>query len=144
MASLRSTTRPRDDAPAQGGEGAIIERGAVDEGHDSVGSVQRTESVRASDAGSQSNAKGDSHGGSCAYSWYFGPSIVTVSRIHIREMIDQGYLTERGARALGEETIPEPENDEAVVFEEFFIAGLRMPPHSVFAGILLKFQVQLH
>jgi hypothetical protein len=30
------------------------------------------------------------------------------------------------------------------VFKEFFIAGSRMPPHPVLAGILLKFQLQLH
>jgi hypothetical protein len=33
---------------------------------------------------------------------------------------------------------------EAVVFEEFFSAGLRMPPHPMLADILLKFQVQIH
>jgi hypothetical protein len=36
----------------------------------------------------------------------------------------------------------EPNGDEVVVFEEFFTAGLRMPPHTVLADILLKFQVQ--
>jgi hypothetical protein len=38
----------------------------------------------------------------------------------------------------------EPNADEAVVFEEFFTGGLRMPPHPVLANILLKFQVQIH
>jgi hypothetical protein len=49
---------------------------------------------------SQSNAKGDSGGGSLTCSCYFSPSIVTVS--HIREMIDQGYFAEGGALAPGE------------------------------------------
>jgi hypothetical protein len=40
-----------------------------------------------------------------------------------------------------EETVPEPNSDEVVVFEEFFTAGLRMPPHPLLAVILLKFQV---
>jgi hypothetical protein len=31
-----------------------------------------------------------------------------------------------------------------VVFEEFFTAGLQMPPHPAFTEILLKFWVQLH
>jgi hypothetical protein len=43
-----------------------------------------------------------------------------------------------------EETIPEPTDDEAIVFEEFFAAGLRMPPHPAFTEILLKCRVQLH
>jgi hypothetical protein len=33
----------------------------------------------------------------------------------------------------------ELDDDEAVVFEEFFIAGLYMPPHPTLAAILLKF-----
>jgi hypothetical protein len=43
---------------------------------------------------------------------------------------------------LGEETALELHPDEAVVFEEFFSAGLRMPPHPMLTDILLKFQVQ--
>jgi hypothetical protein len=35
----------------------------------------------------------------------------------------------------GQETILEPHLDEVVVFEEFFTAGLRMPPHPVLAEI---------
>jgi hypothetical protein len=30
------------------------------------------------------------------------------------------------------------------MFEEFFAAGLRMPPHPVLTDILVKFRVQLH
>jgi tRNA A37 threonylcarbamoyladenosine synthetase subunit TsaC/SUA5/YrdC len=44
----------------------------------------------------------------------------------------------------GQETILEPHLDEVVIFEEFFTAGLRMPPHPVLADILLKFQIQIH
>jgi hypothetical protein len=42
-------------------------------------------------------------------------------------MIDMGYFTEGMGREPGEETVPEPHPDEAVVFEEFFTIGLRMP-----------------
>jgi hypothetical protein len=59
-------------------------------------------------------------------------------------MGDLRYFAEGDARAPGEETVPEPADDEAVVFEEFFAAGLRMPPHSALAEILWKFRVQLH
>jgi hypothetical protein len=40
--------------------------------------------------------------------------------------------------------VPELENDEPVVDKDFFIAGLRMPPHPALADILLHFQVQLN
>jgi hypothetical protein len=40
--------------------------------------------------------------------------------------------------------IPELNDDEAIVIEDFLVAGWRMPPHSVLADILLRFQVQLH
>jgi hypothetical protein len=44
----------------------------------------------------------------------------------------------------GEEVVPEPAADEAIVFEEFFAAGLRMPSHPVLIDILVKFRVQIH
>jgi hypothetical protein len=40
--------------------------------------------------------------------------------------------------------MPEPNADEAIVFEEFFAVGLPMPPHPAFIVILLKFFEQLH
>jgi dimeric dUTPase (all-alpha-NTP-PPase superfamily) len=63
---------------------------------------------------------------------------------HIRQLETLGYFAEGSARELGEETVPEPADDEAVVFEEFFAAGLRMPCHLAFTEILLKYRVQLH
>jgi hypothetical protein len=38
----------------------------------------------------------------------------------------------------------ELENDEAIVHDDFFVAGLCMPLHPDLADILLHFQVQLH
>jgi hypothetical protein len=55
-----------------------------------------------------------------------------------------GYFAEGSAWEPGEEVIPEPADDEAVVFEEFLAAGLRMPPQPILTDILVKFQVQLH
>jgi hypothetical protein len=75
-----------------------------------------------------------------ARSYDFGASSVTVSRI--RQLESLGYFAEGSACELGEETVPEPNTDEAVVFEEFFARGL--PPHPAFIEILLKFLVQLH
>jgi hypothetical protein len=46
--------------------------------------------------------------------------------------------------APGEETVSEPRDNEVIIFEEFFTAGLGMPTHPALAEILLKFQAQLH
>jgi hypothetical protein len=136
-AHVRSTAHPRDDVPAQEDECVAADRDVIDEGHEYVESIERSGLVHASDAGSSSNAEGDSDGGSCTRSYNFGPLMVTVC--FIREMIKRGHFAKGGACAPREETVPEPENDEAIVFEEFFIAGLRMPLHPVLAVILLKF-----
>jgi hypothetical protein len=92
--------------------------------------------------GSHSGAGGDADEGSHTQSYYFGPSTVAVSCIS--GMIDNGYFTKGMGREPREETVSEPNADKVVVFEEFFSSGLRMPPHPVFADILLKFQVQIH
>jgi hypothetical protein len=41
-------------------------------------------------------------------------------------------------------SIPDPRASEAIVFKDFFVAGLWMPPHPVLVDILRKFRVQLH
>jgi hypothetical protein len=57
-----------------------------------------------------------------AWSYDFEMSSVTVGRI--RQLESLGYFVEGSAREPGEETIPEPNDDEVVVFEEFFTVGL--------------------
>jgi H+/gluconate symporter-like permease len=42
------------------------------------------------------------------------------------------------------ESVSEPRANEAIVFKNFFVAGLHMPPHPVLTDILCKFHVQLH
>jgi hypothetical protein len=59
-------------------------------------------------------------------SYIFDPSTVTVSCIHV--MASLCYFAEGDAWAPWEEVIPEPADDESVVFEEFYATGLRMPP----------------
>jgi tRNA A37 threonylcarbamoyladenosine synthetase subunit TsaC/SUA5/YrdC len=39
------------------------------------------------------------------------------------------------------ESMHAPRADEAIVFDDFFTAGLRMPPHPVLLDILHKFWV---
>jgi hypothetical protein len=131
MARIKSTTRPIGATTGSGGEG-----------HESEGSVKRIESVLLSDTGSRSGVGDDVDDGSHNRRYYFGPLTVTVSRIH--GMIDNGYFFEGMGHEPGVETIPEPNANETVVFEEFFTAGLRMPPQPMLVDILLKFQVQIH
>jgi hypothetical protein len=73
---------------------------------------------------------------------YFGMSTITVGKI--KEMEEKRYFTKDEAHAPGAETVPEPRDDEAMVYEDFFVAGLRMPTHLTLADILLHFQAQLH
>jgi hypothetical protein len=70
-------------------------------------------------------------------SYHFRASSVTVS--HIQQLESLGYFAEGLACELGEETMLELNLDEAVVFKEFFVMGLWMPPHPAFTKILLKF-----
>jgi hypothetical protein len=67
---------------------------------------------------------------------------VTVSQIC--RMVDDGCFADGMGHEPGEETMSEPQDDEAMVFEEFFTAGLRMPPHPMLADILLKYQIYVH
>jgi hypothetical protein len=70
-------------------------------------------------------------------SYIFDPSAVTVSCIHV--MASLCYFAEGDAWAPWEEVISEPADDEAVVFEEFYATGLRMPPQPTLTDTLFKF-----
>jgi hypothetical protein len=61
-----------------------------------------------------------------SYSYLFGPSTIAVSSI--QEMASLHYIAEGDVGAPGEENIPEPIDDRVVVFEEFFVVELWMPP----------------
>jgi hypothetical protein len=54
------------------------------------------------------------------------------------------YFPKGFARPPGVESVPNPGENEAVVFKDFFVAGLCIPRHLVLLEILCKFQVQLH
>jgi hypothetical protein len=77
-----------------------------------------------------------------SWTYNFGSSTITVGKIN--EMVEKGYFPEGGARTLGAEIVPEPDNDEAVVYEDFFHVGLRMPPDPALADTLLHVQAQLN
>jgi hypothetical protein len=64
-------------------------------------------------------------------------STITVSKI--KEMEEKGYFVEDETRTPGSNTMLEPNAVEAVVYEDSFVAVLRMPPHLALADILLHF-----
>jgi hypothetical protein len=47
-------------------------------------------------------------------------------------------------RFAGEEVIPEPKDDEVVVFKSFFRAGLQFPLYNMIGEVLKKFEIYLH
>jgi hypothetical protein len=112
-----------DDVTLADGEGSGVERGATSEGRDNIGSTERTELAQGSDVDSHCRVEGDFNDGSRTRSYFFRPSTVIVN--HVREMIDCGYFAEVSAHIPGEETILEPNGDDAIMFEEFSTAGLR-------------------
>jgi hypothetical protein len=71
----------------------------------------------------------------------FGTS--SISSVRVQEMQQLGYFGDGVGRVLGAEEIPEPEG-ELVVFEAFFIAGLRLSAHRFVAEVLRRFDVQVH
>jgi hypothetical protein len=86
-------------------------------------------------------SEGGSNSGN-SRTYYFGPSTITVDKI--KEMVEKCYFLEGRTREPGAETVLEPDNDEVMVYEDFFVTGLRMPPHPALADILLHFHAQLH
>jgi hypothetical protein len=91
---------------------------ASSSGGEGEGSEERTISARPSDTGSYSDGGDARVESSHSESFYFGPSTMIVSRIH--GMINNGYFADGMGHEPGEETVPEPHADEAVLFEEFF------------------------
>ena len=47
-------------------------------------------------------------------------------------------------RFAGEEIIPEPKEDEVVVFKSFFRAGLWFPLYEMIGEVLKKFEIYPH
>jgi hypothetical protein len=69
--------------------------------------------------------------------YYFGLSTITIGKI--KEMEEKGYFVEDVAHALGAKTMPEPNDNEAVVYKDLFVTELCTPLHPTLADILLHF-----
>jgi hypothetical protein len=75
----------------------------------------------------------------------FGKS--TVSAEDLVMMKKLGYFGEAESKLIhfaGEEVIPEPKEDEVVVFKSFFRARLRFPLYDIIGEVLKKFEIYLH
>jgi hypothetical protein len=75
----------------------------------------------------------------------FGKSTVTAEDLVLMKKL--GYFGENDdklVRFAGEEVIPEPKDDEVVVFRSFFRAGLRFPLYDMIGEVLKKFEIYLH
>jgi hypothetical protein len=71
----------------------------------------------------------------------FGTS--RISSVRVQEMQQLGYFGDGVGWVPGAKEIPKPEG-ELVMFEAFFIAGLRLPKHRFVAEVLRRFEVQVH
>jgi hypothetical protein len=61
--------------------------------------------------------------------------VLRISSVRVHDMQRLGYFGNGVGHVLGAEEIPKPEG-ELVVFEAFFIAGLRLPAHRFVAEVL--------
>jgi hypothetical protein len=75
-------------------------------------------------------------------SFVFGESKVTANLIKEYEVA--GFFPVGTGRAPLDEEIPTPEDDEIVVFRDFFTCGLRFPCDRLLPTILDKFLVKIH
>jgi hypothetical protein len=92
MAHVKHTAVLRDGAPVEGVEDVTVERGTSGEGRANNGFARGSWSIHV-----RSNAKSNSYGGS--YIYFFGQSIMTVSRI--LEMAEHGYFCRRRCPRTG-------------------------------------------
>jgi hypothetical protein len=75
----------------------------------------------------------------------FGKS--TIAKDDMVMMKKLGYFGEAESKLVrfaGEEIIPEPKEDEVVVFKSFFRAGLRFPLNDMIGEVLENFEIYLH
>lgn len=66
------------------------------------------------------------------------------SKSLIHFYISKGYFEDGECRLPGDEVTHVPEDDEVVVFRDFFVAGMRFPLYLLLPKILLSYNVKLH
>jgi hypothetical protein len=71
----------------------------------------------------------------------------TITEDDMTMMKKLGYFGEYGSKLVrfaGEDIIPEPRDDEIIVFKSFFRAGLRFPLNDMIGEVLKNFEIYLH
>jgi hypothetical protein len=75
----------------------------------------------------------------------FGKSTITEDdMVMMRKLGYFGEAERKLVRFAGEEIIPEPKEDEVVVFKSFFRAGLWFPLNDMIGEVLKNFEIYLH
>ena len=77
-----------------------------------------------------------------AVSFEFGLSRVTLSDLD--EFAKVGWFPRDLARLSEGEVVPDPHDDEVVVYKEFFLVGLRFLVHPLIVGVLKRFNLKFH
>jgi hypothetical protein len=75
----------------------------------------------------------------------FGKSTVIAEDLVMMKKL--GYFGENESKLIrfaGEEVVPEPKEDEVVVFKSFFRAGLWFPLYDIIGEVLKRFEIYLH
>ena len=75
-------------------------------------------------------------------SFEFGLSRVTLQELD--EFTKLGWFRHELARPSEGEVVPDPREDEVVVFMKFFLVGLRFPLHALVVGVLKRFNLKFH
>jgi hypothetical protein len=75
----------------------------------------------------------------------FGKSTVTAGDMVMMKKLGYfGEVESKFVRFAGEEVVPQPREDEVVVFKSFFRAGLRFPLHEMIGEVLNNFEIYHH
>ena len=77
-----------------------------------------------------------------AVSFEFGLSRVTLSDLD--EFAKAGWFARDLMRPSEGEVVPDPHDDEVVVYKKFFLAGLRFSSHPLVVGVLKRFNLKFH
>jgi hypothetical protein len=75
----------------------------------------------------------------------FGKSTVSAEDLVMMKKLSYfGEDESKLIRFAGEELIPEPKEDEVIVFKSFLRAGLRFPLYDIIGEVLKRFEIYLH
>jgi hypothetical protein len=122
--------------------GLVVQEGATAKGTPNVEAKQTEAEVRSDNESEEDNnilsPTKPSH-------IEFGRSTITIEDLVVMKKL--GYFGENEDGLIcfvGEEVILEPKEDEVVVFQSFFRAGLRFPLYDMIGEVLKRFEIYLH